>query len=92
MAKETKQTGTKREAGYAASRRLREQHPRDYKKLLDDEYRRRGIPIPASREDRARDQLTKLAQEYPDIALEVTRGLLVGGDESAAVASSEDSR
>jgi hypothetical protein len=72
--------GTRREAGFAATNRLRDLHPKDFKRLLDEEYEARGIPVKKSPEDKARNQLRELATRYPAIAMEVTRGLF-GFDE-----------
>jgi hypothetical protein len=73
--------GTRREAGFAATKRLRALHPKDFKRLLDEEYEARGIPVTKTPEDKARSQLQELSTRYPAIAMEVTRGLF-GFDES----------
>jgi hypothetical protein len=67
--------GSKREATWEATRALREMHPDDWRALLAKEYRARGIPVPPTAEDKARKQLAKLAEEYPDIVAEVARGV-----------------
>jgi hypothetical protein len=74
--------GTRREAGFAATNRLRDLHPKDFKRLLDEEYEARGIPVKKSPEDKARSQLQELATRYPAIAMEVTRGLFVADDQA----------
>jgi hypothetical protein len=59
--------GSKREATWEATRRLREKHPEDYRALLAAEYRARGIPVPPTPEEKADERLRKLLAEYPQL-------------------------
>lgn len=59
--------GTKREATWEATRKLREMYPDDWRKLRDAEYRERGIPVEPTPEEKADERLRKILAEYPDL-------------------------
>lgn len=69
MAKET--SNSKREAGYEATRRLREKHHDEWITLRNEEYTKRGIPVPPSADEKARAQLERLIKDHPDVVAEV---------------------
>lgn len=64
-------SGSKREASFAASRRLRERYEGEFQELLAEEYKLRGIPVPLTREERARQQIEKLMVAYPQVVRNV---------------------
>ncbi len=60
-------TGSKREATFAATRRLRDQHPEEFRELLAEELQKRGLPVPRSAEAKAREQVDKLLRDHPQV-------------------------
>jgi hypothetical protein len=77
--------GSKREATWEATRRLREKHPEDWRALLAAEYRARGIPVPPTREEKADTRLQEILREYPDLGAKYNLGP-ASNDEAPAAA------
>lgn len=58
---------SKRSAAAAARQRLVEAHRDEYRKLLIDEYRDRGLELEPTPEEKAEARLAKLLEEYPHL-------------------------
>lgn len=63
--------GSKREATFAATRRLREEYPERFREIQAEEFKKRGIPVPPTREEKARLQAEKLMAAYPHVVRSV---------------------
>jgi hypothetical protein len=57
----------KRQANIAATERLREMHPEDYRKLQIEEYEKRDIEVPLTAEEKADRQMRKLLADFPEL-------------------------
>jgi hypothetical protein len=84
---------SRRSANIAALHALAEQYPQEYRALQRVELEKRGFKQEPTPEEKAREQISKLAEQYPQAAIQATRDLVLSTLERAEpVSSDEDSR